>query len=325
MTRAIGRRHALGLTAGALALPRAALARAPPWPVRPLRFVVGFAPGTATDSLARVLGEALAVAFEQPIVIDNKPGAQGSIGANLVAKAEADGQTVLIGSATTHAAAASLLKSIPYDPVKDFAPVTRLGHIGQVLVVRADFPARDVAGLLAHARANPGKLNYGTGSSGNLLPSATLAKRMGLDVGRVVYRSPPQAMADVLGGQVQFMFIDISAALAQIRAGTLRALAVSSAARSPLLPDVPSIGATLSGFELLTWFAMYAPAGTPESLLDILGNATRKAMTDPTLRGRLSTMGFEPYTSSPAELAAFTAAEVAKWRALVAETGIEPE
>ncbi len=295
------------------------------WPDRPVKFVVSFAPGTATDNLARVLADALTTTLGQPIVIDNKPGAQGSIGANQVAKAAPDGYTILIGSATTQAAAASLLKSIPYDPVKDFAPIARLGHIAQVLVVKADSPYKDVAGLVAAARAQPGKLNYGQGSSGNLLPAATLVKRLGLDVARVNYRSPPQAMAEVLSGQVQFMFIDLSAALGQIRAGTLRPLAVSSAGPSALLPGVPPIGDTLKGFELLTWFAMYAPAGTSAAVVDSLTAATRKALAIPAVAAKLADMGFEMYASTPAELAAFTAAEVAKWRALVAETGIEQE
>lgn len=295
------------------------------WPDKPIRFVVSFAPATATDNLARVLADSLAPLLGQPIVIDNKPGAQGSIGANQVAKAAPDGTTILIGSATTQAAAASLLKSIPYDPVKDFAPVTRLGHIAQVLVVKADSPYRDVAALVAAARAHPGKLNYGQGSSGNLLPSATLVKRLGLDVARVDYRSPPQAMAEVLSGQVQFMFIDLSAALGQIRAGTLRPLAVSSAGPSALLPGVPPIGDTLKGFELLTWFAMYAPAGTPAAVVERLNAATRRALAEPAVARKLSDMGFELETGTPAELAAFTAAEVAKWKALVAETGIEQE
>jgi len=295
------------------------------WPDRPVKFVVSFAPGTATDNLARVLADALTTTLGQPIVIDNKPGAQGSIGANQVAKAAPDGYTILIGSATTQAAAASLLKSIPYDPVKDFAPIARLGHIAQVLVVKADSPYKDVAGLVAAARAQPGKLNYGQGSSGNLLPSATLVKRLGLDVARVNYRSPPQAMAEVLSGQVQFMFIDLSAALGQIRAGTLRPLAVSSAGPSALLPGVPPVGDTLKGFELLTWFAMYAPAGTSVAVVDTLNAATRKALADPAVAGKLAGMGFEMYAGTPAELADFTAAEVAKWKALVAETGIEQE
>jgi len=312
--------RALGLLLAVLfATPAAA------WPDRPVKFVVSFAPGTATDNLARVLADALTATLGQPIVIDNKPGAQGSIGANQVAKAAPDGYTILIGSATTQAAAASLLKSIPYDPVKDFAPIARLGHIAQVLVVKADSPYNDVAGLVAAARAQPGKLNYGQGSSGNLLPAATLMKRLGLDVARVNYRSPPQAMADVLSGQVQFMFIDLSAALGQIRAGTLRPLAVSSAGPSALLPGVPPVGDTLKGFELLTWFAMYAPAGTSAAVVDSLNAATRKALATPAVAARLADMGFEMYAGTPAELAAFTAAEVAKWRALVAETGIEQE
>lgn len=313
------RRVVLGLLAALPALPAWA------WPDRPIRFVVSFAPGTATDNLARVIAEPMAATLGQPIVIENKPGAQGSIGATQVARAAPDGYSVLVGSATTQAAAASLLKSIPYDPVRDFEPVTALGHIAQVLVVRADSPYRDVAALVAAARANPGKLNYGQGSSGNLLPAATLVKRLGLDVARVNYRSPPQAMAEVLSGQVQFMFIDVSAALGQIRSGALRALAVSSAGESALLPGVPPISRVLPGFELLTWFAMYLPAGTPAAIVEALGGAARKALADPAVARKLSEMGFETYTGTPAELAAFTRGEVDKWKALVAETGIEQE
>lgn len=295
------------------------------WPDKTIKFIVSFAPGTATDTLARVLADAVSPLLGQPIVIENKPGAQGSIGANLVAKAAPDGYTILVGSATTQAAAASLLKTIPYDPVKDFAPITRLGHIAQVLVVKADSPYRDLAGLIAAVRATPGKLNYGQGSSGNLLPSATLVKRLGLAVTRVDYRSPPQAMAEVLSGQIQFMFIDVSAALGQIRAGTLRPLAVSSARESALLPGVPSVASVLKDFELLTWFAMYAPAGAPREIVEALNAASRKALADPGIARKLADMGFEMYASSPAELGAFTQAEVTKWRALVAENGIEQE
>ena len=295
------------------------------YPSRPVRIVVPFAAGGDLDTLVRFLGARVTDGLGQPVIVENRTGAGGNIGADAVAKAAPDGYTILIGSATTQAAAASLLKSIPYDPVKDFAPIARLGHIAQVLVVKADSPYKDVAGLVAAARAQPGKLNYGQGSSGNLLPAATLVKRLGLDVARVNYRSPPQAMAEVLSGQVQFMFIDLSAALGQIRAGTLRPLAVSSAGPSALLPGVPPIGDTLKGFELLTWFAMYAPAGTSAAVVDSLTAATRKALAIPAVAAKLADMGFEMYASTPAELAAFTAAEVAKWRALVAETGIEQE
>ena len=319
----VPRRVVLGLLAALWAALPALPAWA--WPDRPIRFVVSFAPGTATDNLARVIAEPMSATLGQPIVIENKPGAQGSIGAAQVAKAAPDGYTVLVGSATTQAAAAALLKSIPYDPVRDFEPVTALGHIAQVLVVRADSPYRDVAALVAAARANPGRLNYGQGSSGNLLPAATLVKRLGLDVARVNYRSPPQAMAEVLSGQVQFMFIDVSAALGQIRSGALRALAVSSAAESPLLPGVPPIASVLPGFELLTWFAMYLPAGTPAAVAASLGDAARKALADPAVARKLSEMGFETYTGTPAQLAAFTRGEVEKWKGLVAETGIEQE
>ena len=304
----------------ALAVPRAAWAA---WPDRPMRAIVPFAPGTATDNLARVLVEPMAAALGQPIVIDNRAGASGSIGAAAAARAAPDGATVLFGSATTQAANPSLLRNLPYDPLRDFAAVSRLGHITQVLVVNPEVPARTAAEFVAWLRASPGR-NFAAASSGNLAPAAFLMKRLGLQATGVTYRSPPQALTDVMAGSVPFMFVDLSAGLPAVQAGKVRALAVTSGEPSPLLPGVPTIGATvLPGFELLTWFGLYLPAGAPEAMVGRLNAEALAALGQPAVVARLTAMGFETRGSTPAELAAFNRDEVEKWRLLVAETGME--
>lgn len=310
------------LLAAAAALPLAAPAQTA-WPDRPIRAFVPFAPGTATDNLARVVIEPMAAALGQPIVIENRAGAGGSIGAQAAARAAPDGHSLLFGSATTQAANVSLIRNLPYDPVRDFAPISRLAHIAQVLVVHPAVPARTVQEFVAWLRANPGK-NFASASSGNLAPAAFLVKRLGLEAQGVTYRSPPQALTDVMAGVVPFMFIDMSAVLGHVRAGAVRALAVTSATPSALLPEVPSLAATvLPGFELLTWMGLYGPAGLPEPMVTRLNAEAQAALARPEVIQRLLAMGFEAQSSSAAELAAFTRSEIEKWRGLVAETGME--
>ena len=305
----------------AAAIPLTALAQA--WPERPIRAFVPFAPGTATDNLARVVAEPISAALGQPIVIENRAGAGGSIGALAASRAAPDGYSLLFGSATTQAANVSLIRNLPYDPVRDFAPISRLGHIAQVLVVHPSVPAQTVQEFVAWLRANPGR-NFAAASSGNLAPAAFLVKRLGLEAQGVTYRSPPQALTDVMAGQVPFMFIDMSAVLGHVRAGAVRALAVTSATPSTLLPEVPSLASTvLPGFELLTWFGLYGPAGLPAPMVERLNTEVRAVLARPEVVRRLIGMGFEAQSSTPAELAEFTRSEVEKWRGLVAETGME--
>jgi tripartite-type tricarboxylate transporter receptor subunit TctC len=318
-----GRRTLLG---AALALPALRAARAQgAWPDRPVRFYVGFAPGTATDNLARVIADALTPLLGQPVVIENRPGAQGTLAGTAVARGAPDGYGVMMGSGTTHGAASSLLKNMPYDPVRDFTPVLRLGHITQVLVVRADNPAQDLQGFARTLRTAQGRVFYGSGSSGNLLPAAALLKHLGVEGEMVSYRSPPQALTDLIGGRFPFMFIDLSAAAGAIRGGQVRALAISSHRPSPNLPGVPSLNSVVPGFSFETWFGMYLPAGTPEPIVTKLGRSTREVLGRPDVWARLAPMGFEQSTGDAEELAALTASEVARWRVAVRELGIEPE
>jgi len=304
------------------ALPRAAQAQTA-WPDRPIRAFVPFAPGTATDNLARVVIEPMGAALGQPIMVENRAGAGGSIGAQAAARAAPDGYSLLFGSATTQAANVSLIRNLPYDPIRDFSPISRLAHIAQVLVVHPTVPAQNVQQFVEWLRANPGR-NFASASSGNLAPAAFLVKRLGLDAQGVTYRSPPQALTDVMAGVVPFMFIDMSAVLGHVRAGAVRALAVTSAAPSALLPQVPSLAATvLPGFELLTWMGLYGPAGLPAPMVTRLNTEARAALARPEVVARLLGMGFETQSSTPEELADFTRSEIEKWRGLVAETGME--
>ena len=308
--------------AAAAMMPLAARAQGA-WPERPIRAFVPFAPGTATDNLARVVIEPMGAALGQPIVIENRAGAGGAIGAQAAARAAPDGYSLLFGSATTQAANVSLIRNLPYDPARDFSAISRLAHIAQVLVVHPSVPAQTVQEFVAWLRANPGK-NFASASSGNLAPAAFLVKRLGLEAQGVTYRSPPQALTDVMAGVVPFMFIDMSAVLGHVRAGAVRALAVTSATPSALLPEVPSLAATvLPGFELLTWMGLYGPAGLPEAMVNRLNAEARAALARPEIIQRLLAMGFEVQSSTPAELGEFTRSEIEKWRGLVAETGME--
>ena len=293
------------------------------WPERPIRAFVPFAPGTATDNLARVVIEPMGAALGQPIVIENRAGAGGAIGAQAAARSAPDGYSLLFGSATTQAANVSLIRNLPYDPARDFSPISRLAHIAQVLVVHPSVPAQTVQEFVAWLRANPGK-NFASASSGNLAPAAFLVKRLGLEAQGVTYRSPPQALTDVMAGVVPFMFIDMSAVLGHVRAGAVRALAVTSATPSALLPEVPSLATTvLPGFELLTWMGLYGPAGLPEAMVNRLNAEARAALARPEIVQRLLAMGFEAQSSTAAELGEFTRSEIEKWRGLVAETAME--
>jgi tripartite-type tricarboxylate transporter receptor subunit TctC len=296
------------------------------YPSRPIKFVVPFSAGSATDTLARVLGEKMTAGLGQAIVVDNMPGASGFLGAQNVARAEPDGHTVLIATNTTHAANQSLFKKLPYDPIRDFEPVSRLGTITLALIVNPSVPAATTQELIAYGKANPGKLTFGSGSSSSRLAAEMLRSLAGLDMVNVPYKSNPQAITDLLGGQIQLVFADIATTLPQARAGKVKALGVSSAQRSPLAPDLPTMQeAGVQGYELTAWFAAYVPAGTPEAVVDKLNGAMRTALADEAAAKTLLGAGIEPGASTPEELKVFTIAETEKWARIVKAAGIEPE
>ena len=295
------------------------------YPSKPVKLVVPFPAGSATDQIARVLGQQLQEGLGQPFVVENKPGAQGSIAASEVARAAPDGYTLMVGTNTPLAANPSLFKKLSYDPVKDFAPIARLGTISFMIMVRPDFPAKDLKGFLSHAKASPGKLSAGYGSAGSQVSQALLRSMGKIDFIDVPYKGLPQAITDVLGGQISFTFADLANALAQIKGGKLRGIAVTSQRRSSLAPEVPAIAEELPGYELIAWFALVAPAGTPAPVVSRLHDITVKSLAKPDIAARFATLGTDVAPMNPAELGAFIRSEIAKWAKMAKEAGIQPE
>ena len=309
------------LAALVLALP----ADAQQYPTRPIRIVVPFAPGTATDNLVRPLADQMAVDLKQPVVIDNRVGAVGRIAAEHVAKSPPDGYTILAGATTVIAANPALFKELSYNPRTDFDPVVGLGTIPQVIVVNPGIPANTMAEFVAYAKQNTGKLFYGSGTAGNIIPSRVLSDRLGLGMTNVAYKSPPQALTDVIAGRLAMMAADASAVIGHVKSGAVRPLAVTSARESPILPGVPPLADTLPGFELIVFFGLYTPRGTDPAIIQSLYAAARGAAESEDFKRRMAVQGVDVRASSPAELGALTAREIDKWAALVKEAKIDPE
>lgn len=298
------------------------------WPTKPVRWVVPFPPGGAMDAIARTLGDKAGKALGQSFVIENKAGAGGNIGADLVAKAPADGYTIMItsiGMATNK----PLYGKLSYDPVKDFAPVSLLAVVPNVLVTNATQPnVKTVADLVAAARKAPGQLSYASAGNGTSIHLAgeLFTSLTGTDMLHVPYRGSGPAVADLLGGQVNYMFDSITSARSHLQSGKLRALAVTTTKRSPALPNVPTMAeAGVAGYELSPWFAVFAPAGTPKPVIDKLNRALRDAMKQPDVAARFESMGAEAVGSSPEQLASHLARESARWGKLITERGIRSD
>jgi tripartite-type tricarboxylate transporter receptor subunit TctC len=315
---------ALTLAAGALGLAQSAAAQ--DYPARPIRFVVPFTAGSATDTLARVLGQKLQADNGWTVTVENIAGASGMQAAQNVARAAPDGLSVLITSNTTHAANQNLFKKLPYDPVADFEPVTKLGNITLALALHPSVPANTTAELIAYGRANPGKLTFGAGSSSARAASEMLKTLAGFDMLHVPYRSNPLAITDLLGGQISVVFADVSTTLPQIRAGKVKGLGVSSAQRSPLAPDLPTMAEQgVKGYDLTAWFAAFVPAKTPKPIVDKLNAAIVKAVADKTVQEALLKAGIEPETGTPDQLRMFVDAETKKWAEIIKAANIQPE
>ena len=295
------------------------------YPSKPVRLVVPFPAGSATDQVARLAGQQLQEALKQPFVVENKPGAQGAIAAEFVAKSAPDGYTLLVTTNTPQAANVSLFKKLPYDPVKDFEPVVRLSTTSFMLMAKPDFPATNLKELLAHVRSQPGKFSAGYGSAGSQV-SIAMMKAMGkLDVVEVPYKGIPQTVTDVLGGTLSFTFVDLSNALPQMKGGKLRGYAVTSEKRTPLAPDVPAMAEELKGYDLIAWFAIMAPAGTPKEIVQLLFDTTSKSIQKNEIKEKFANIGTDVAPLNPAQLGAFIKSEIAKWAVLVKQAGIQPE
>lgn len=304
-----------------------ASAAAAGFPEKPIRFVVPFAAGTATDQLARALGQAVTLETKQQVIVDNRPGGNGFIGANEAARAAPDGYTVLIATNTTHAAAEHLYKSLPYDPVKSFAPVTALGKGGQIMVVNASSPVTSVAGFIALAKKEPGRISFGSGSSSSRVAGELFQQMAGVQLLHVPYKSNNFAVSDLLGGQIQMMITDTATGLPHIKSGKLRALGYSGSTRSALAPDVPTIAeAGVKGYDVGYWFAAYAPAKTPPPLVARLNELLSRAAKSPTAHSGFYAMsGTSIFLTSPEELTRFQLAEAKKWGEIIRKAGIEKE
>ena len=321
--------HRRGLLAGTAALGIAGRASAQAWPARPIKLVAPFAPGGGSDFTSRLVAEKLSARLGQTMLVDNKPGAGGNLGADLVAKSPADGYTLLMGTVGTQAINAALYPKMPFDPLKDLAPITMMAGVPNVLVMN---PAKaqaagikNVADLIRYARANPGKLNMASSGNGTSIHlSGELFKSMtGTFLLHFPYRGSGPALLDLIGGTMDLMFDNLPSALPQIKAGKLIALAVTSAQRSAALPDVPTIAEAgpVKGFEASSWFGLLAPTGTPPDIIDRIQQETAKALGAPALKERLLSQGAIPSGMTPAEFTRFIAAETKKWTQVVKVSG----
>ena len=294
------------------------------YPSRSITIVVPFGPGSGTDVGARMLGQKLSDALGQAVVIDNKPGANGSIAAAYVAKAKPDGYTLFMGTNSTHGANPALMREMNYDPIKNFAPITRVAVFTSIIVVNPKLPVKNMQELLAYGKTH--ELSLATGNASGVVMSETLARQVGWKLLRVPFKSNPNAMTEVIAGRVDSMFTDIAAASAQIKAGTLRPIVVTSKQRSVLMPDLPTIAETaVADYDLSGWIALFAPAGTPRPIIDKLNAEVTKALTSADVRTRLLDLGAEPSPMPVNEFATWVQQEVNKWTRLVKEAGIQPE
>ena len=306
----------------------AGAASAQTYPSKPIRIVVGVPPGGATDIVARLVGQKMGEQTGQTVVIDNRGGAGGNIGAELVAKSAPDGYTLFLATIGTMTINPWLYKNMPFDTLRDFAAISQLTSMPQVLVVHPSVPAKSTKELIAYAKANPGKLNFASGGSGTAIHLAgELFKTMaGVDMVHVAYKGAAPAMTDLLSGQVSLMFDQILSAFPHVKSGKLRALAVTTEKRSPAAPELPTIAeAALPGYAVTTWHGLLAPAGTPRPVVQRLNAEAVKALQAPDLRERFASQGVDPVSSTPEQFAAFMKTELEKWRKVMAAAGTKLE
>ena len=300
-------------------------AMAQTYPTRPVRFIAPFPPGGAVDVITRIVAAGLTEVLGQPVVVDNRSGAGGTIGADAASKAPPDGYTLLSGGIATHGIAPVLYSKLGYDAQRDFAPISIIGTTPNVLVVNPSVPVRTVAEFIAYAKAAPGKLNYGSPGVGTS-PQLTMElfrTMTGIDMVHIPYKGNAPALADLLGGQLPVMFDNLPGVMAMIRAARVRVLGVSSATRHPSLPDIPTIAESgIAGFEVTVWYAVFAAGTPPKDVLARLTEATTRVIDSPDTRRRLVEQGVDPGSSSPEQLAAFVRSELAKWAKVVKDAGI---
>ena len=296
------------------------------YPSKAITIVVPFGPGSATDTITRVVAQHLGVALKQTVVVENRPGANGALAALFVARSAPDGYTLFMSTNSPHSAVPYLMKNVAYDPIKDFASVTRMGSYTLMLVIHPSIPAKSVRELIAHAKANPGKLSFASGNTSGVVAGETLKRWAEIDLLHVPYKSAPPAINDVLAGRVSMMFNDLTTGLPHVKAGTLRALAVTRLQRSTLFPELPTLDeAGVKGFDMDSWAGIFVPAHTPKEIVTLLNTELRKIIDNPDVKSKLGNVGFEAFSSSPEELDDFVKVQLAKWGKMIKDAGIEPE
>ncbi|HZY18743.1 MAG TPA: tripartite tricarboxylate transporter substrate binding protein [Ramlibacter sp.] len=317
----------LAVLAAAALMPLAAQAQAPAYPAKPVKVIVPFAPGSATDQITRAFTTKVSEALGQPFVVDNKPGANGMLGADAVAKAPADGYTLLFGTNSTNAALKSLMKKLPYDQDTAFAPVAYLGQVPLIVAVNNDVPAKTLRELVAMAKAKPGSVTFASASTSQLVSTEMLASMAGVQMTNVPYKSGPAAMTDLIGGQVMMFTADFAVMLPQVQGGKVRGLAVTSAKRSPAVPNLPTVNEALGlkDYELIAYFAAFAPAGTPPEVIRKLNEAINAAANSKDIQEKFAPIGFTVEPGTPEALAQRTRTETAKWAKAIRDAKIEPQ
>jgi len=301
-------------------------ARADTYPSKPITLVVPFGPGSATDTIARVIGQQLGAALKQSVIVEDRAGANGALSALYVARSSPDGYTLFLSTNSPHSAVPFLMKNPGYDPVKDFAAITRMGSYTLMLCIHPSIPAKSVRELIDYAKANPGKLSFASGNTSGVVAGETLKHWAEIDLLHVPYKSTPPALNDVLAGRVSMMFADLTTAVPHVRAGTLRALASTRLQRSSLIPDLPTMDeAGVTGFDMDSWAAIFAPAGTPAEIIALLNGELRRIIDSEEVKTSLGKAGFEAFSSSPQEIEEFVKVQLAKWGKMIKDAGIQPE
>src|SRR6266852_9149092 len=321
-------RDLIVLAGGALAIGTATLsfaaAAAEAYPSRTITIIVPFGPGSGTDIVTRIIAQPLGTALNQSIVIDNRVGANGAIAATFVAKAPPDGYTLLASTNSPHSANPFLLKTVGYDPVKDFVPICRIGSFTLMMVINPTIPVKTLPELITYDKAHPGTLTYGSGNTSGILAGETLKRFAGIDILQVPYKSVPPALNDVIAGRVSMTFSDLTPGLPHVNAGTLRALAITRLRRSTLLPDLPTFDESgLKDFEVESWAGVFAPAGIAAEMVGRLNAETRRIVENPQIRAQIGQIGFEVFGSTPEELGEFVKDQLVRTSRMVKDAGIE--
>lgn len=316
----------LAAFAASLVLAGATTALAQGYPARPITLIIPFAAGSGTDNVGRIVSQGLSERLKQPVVIENKPGANGQIAAETVKNAKPDGYTLFMTTNTSHSANPSLYKTLRYDPIKDFTPIVRTGELPFAVAVNNDMPIKSLQELISYAKANPGKISYGTPNSTSLVASETLRREAKLDIVGIPYKSSPQALTDLIAGQLQMYVVDFGSGMAMLKAGRVRPIAVTPARGSKIFPTLPPVASAVPGFDLTSWNGIFGPAGVPKDIVDRLSTEVQSVLADKDVQEKLAAAGFEVWPSkSPEEFTKYVADQLALWTRLIKNAGIEPQ